>query len=630
MKKECNLMKAVILAGGRGSRLEEFTKDKNKALLEIYSKTVLENNLDRAVEAKVKEIILVVGYQKEEMMKKFGNSYKGIKITYAIQKEQKGVVHAIETAKRNIGDSDFILMLGDEVLVDSDIKGMATKFYEEDLFGICGVISDKDKSNIRKTYSVMEDKTGRIFRLIEKPRFPINDLKGTGHCIFKNEILDYIERTPINMYRNQKEMTDMIQCAIDDGKLVKTYKIAKDYFNINTFEELSIAKESIKKSNPKVLIIHNQMKYFGGAELLIVEMCNWLTKSGIRNDVLTLSKSKEVEEKLVNTRIIIPHDGFDISPPGYKDIKDILKGIKIFRRELRKIVKNYDVINFHDFPTTWSLWPIKKPAVWFMNNPPNLYSKPNAGLFYRGLNKIRIGFDRFVVRHSVDIITVAETANQYRGKKRYGMNPRLIDFGINYELFSSGNAKEAIKKFKLENKFVIIQAGMICAVKNQLASIKAINQVKEKIPHVFLILAGKPDEEYKKELDKYIQENKLEGRILFTGNLKREDLTNLYKASSIGLFPITNQGGVLAPLEAASAGMPIIVSRELETASLIKKNELGIVTKDYDKAIVEIYNNKKDFEEKAKKAALFIKENLSWKGFSEKMAKAFKDAWKRY
>jgi NDP-sugar pyrophosphorylase family protein len=56
-------MKAVILAGGRGSRLEEFTKDKNKAMLTIYDKTLLEYNLDRAKEAKVKEIILVLCYK---------------------------------------------------------------------------------------------------------------------------------------------------------------------------------------------------------------------------------------------------------------------------------------------------------------------------------------------------------------------------------------------------------------------------------------------------------------------------------------------------------------------------------------------------------------------------------------
>jgi len=82
-------MKALILAGGRGSRLEEFTKDKNKSLLEIYGKTILENNLDRAADAKVKEIILVVGYQKEEIMNKIGTEYKGIKVIYAIQKESR-------------------------------------------------------------------------------------------------------------------------------------------------------------------------------------------------------------------------------------------------------------------------------------------------------------------------------------------------------------------------------------------------------------------------------------------------------------------------------------------------------------------------------------------------------------
>ncbi|HTY44336.1 MAG TPA: nucleotidyltransferase family protein, partial [Patescibacteria group bacterium] len=297
-------MKAVIIAGGKGIRLEEFTKEKNKALLEIYDKSLLEYNLDRANEIGVKEIILVLCYKYEEIIKKIGKEYNGTTVTYVIEKKGKGIVGAIENAREAIGKSDFILMLGDEVMINTDMKGMLKKFKREDLFAICGVVSEKDKSSIKRTYSVMINKEGRVFRLIEKPRFPINNLKGTGYCIFKNEILDYISKTPINAYRNQKELVDMIQCAVDDGKDVRIHKIADQYTNVNTYEDLNVAKEMIKSSKPKVLIIHNQMKYYGGGELLIVELANELTKRGIKNDILALSSSKEVENQLLNTEVI--------------------------------------------------------------------------------------------------------------------------------------------------------------------------------------------------------------------------------------------------------------------------------------------------------------------------------------
>ena len=83
-------MKAVILAGGRGSRLEEFTKDKNKSMLMIYDKSLLEYNLDKAVNAGVREIILVLCYKFEEVIKKIGKEYKGIPVTFVVEKKRRG------------------------------------------------------------------------------------------------------------------------------------------------------------------------------------------------------------------------------------------------------------------------------------------------------------------------------------------------------------------------------------------------------------------------------------------------------------------------------------------------------------------------------------------------------------
>ncbi len=631
MESEREVMKAVIISGGKGTRLKEITSNKNKTILELYDKTVLEYNLDRAVEAGVTEIILVLCYKPKDITKKIGKRYKEIKITYVIEKKGEGIVNAINNAKEAIGKSDFILMLGDEVMINSDIRGMLNEFKRKELFAICGVVYEKDKSSIKKTYSIMLNEKGRIFRLIEKPRFPINNIKGTGHCIFKNEILDYIEKTPINMYRNQKEMVDMIQCAIDDGKNVKIYKIADGYVNINDFEDLNMAKQMIKENNQKVLIVHNQMKYYGGGELLIVELANELTKRGIKNDILALSSSKEVEAKLLNTTIITTKNNIDLQPPGYKSMSDVLNAIKVFRKKMKEIEHNYDIVNFHDFPVTWTLFPRKKPAVWFMNLPPNLFSKPNAGIFLKTLSKIRNSIDRFIVRNSIDIITVAESLNQARAKKRYGKDAKLVDFGIDYDFFSKGKASNAVKKFNLEDKFVVIQSGILCDVKNQFDSIKAIEKVREKIPKVLLIMTGREDAEYRRKLEEYVKEKNLQKNVLFAEYLKtREELRDLYKAANVGLFPIKRQGGVLAPIEALCAGIPIIVSLGIETAPLIKKNNLGIVTRDYDKAILEIYNNTEKYKEQAKKATLFVRDNLSWKSFADKMLEAYIYAWKKH
>ncbi len=164
---------------------------------------------------------------------------------------------------------------------------------------------------------------------------------------------------------------------------------------------------------------------------------------------------------------------------------------------------------------------------------------------------------------------------------------------------------------------------MITEVKNQLESLKAINKIRGKIKNLVLVLAGTWDESYKAELDEYVKENKLGKHVLFTGNLSREELRNLYSACDVGIFPVGKQGGGLAPFEVLCAEKPVIVSENLGTASVIKENNLGIVTKEYASVLLDISKNKKDYKKWAKDAARFVKENLGWDVFTDKMVRAF-------
>jgi|Deesub1362B_J571_1020462.scaffolds.fasta_scaffold00102_49 dTDP-glucose pyrophosphorylase len=241
-------MKALILAGGRGKRLGNITESINKCMLKLMGKPVLEYNLDRAVELDVDEIILVVGYRAEDIINRYGINYKGKRIRYVIQWEQKGLVHAIECAKDALGKDDFFLLLGDEVLVNSRHKEMLEEFKHGDIFAICGVMFQKDKEKIKRTYTVLTDESGRVFRLIEKPKKALNNWQGTGHCVFKNEILSYIERTPIHSERGEKELPDLIQCAVDNGQLVKIFDICDEYTNINSEEDLEEAEEILTRN----------------------------------------------------------------------------------------------------------------------------------------------------------------------------------------------------------------------------------------------------------------------------------------------------------------------------------------------------------------------------------------------
>lgn len=235
-------MQALILAGGRGKRLNHITLEKNKCMMSIRGRPLIEYSLDNAVESGVDEFIIVVGYRAEDIINEYGNTYKGKRIKYCIQYEQKGLVHAIECAKYFIGNSDFMLMLADECMIHPRHKEMVAMYRKENLFGICGTVIVNEVALIRKTYSVIQSEDNRIYRLIEKPSRPMNHLMGTGNCIFKNDLLTYIEQTPINQKRGEKELPDLIQCAIDEGNAVKSFTICKHYINVNVPEEIERAE----------------------------------------------------------------------------------------------------------------------------------------------------------------------------------------------------------------------------------------------------------------------------------------------------------------------------------------------------------------------------------------------------
>ena len=151
-------------------------------------------------------------------------------------------MHAIECAQKAIGNEDFMLMLGDELLINPRHKEMIDAFQNESLFSICGVVDIEDAALIKKTYSVIQSDDSQIYRLIEKPSKPMNNIMGTGNCIFRGEVFSYIKQTPINQKRGERELPDLIQCAIDEGNPVKSFVICDNYVNVNAPEEIKNAE----------------------------------------------------------------------------------------------------------------------------------------------------------------------------------------------------------------------------------------------------------------------------------------------------------------------------------------------------------------------------------------------------
>ena len=108
-------MKALILAAGRGSRVNEISESINKCMIAVGDKPAIQYSLDNAIQMNVDEIVIIIGYHAEDIINHYGNNYQGKRIRYVIQDTQRGLVHAMECAKGALEGADFILMLGDEI-----------------------------------------------------------------------------------------------------------------------------------------------------------------------------------------------------------------------------------------------------------------------------------------------------------------------------------------------------------------------------------------------------------------------------------------------------------------------------------------------------------------------------------
>jgi len=240
-------MKTVILAGGRGKRINEITETTNKCMTKVNGIPAIQYNLDNSIKIDVDEIIIVVGHRASDIIDNYGNNYRGKKLRYVIQEVQNGLVHAIECAKDAINGDDFILMLGDEITINSKHQAMIDEFNKGEVFALCGVLKVEDRNYIKRTYALIHGENNRIYRLIEKPRNPKSNIMGTGNCVFRNEILNYIDITPIHYQRKEKELPDLIQSAVDDGKIVKMFDICSDYVNINAMDDVKYATKLFSK-----------------------------------------------------------------------------------------------------------------------------------------------------------------------------------------------------------------------------------------------------------------------------------------------------------------------------------------------------------------------------------------------
>ena len=216
-----DVMKALILSGGHGTRLRPLTYSQQKQLIPVANKPVLFYAIEDVIEAGVHDIGIILGPNKEQVIEAVRKVDWDANIEFIYQGEPKGLAHAILVARDYLGEDDFVMYLGDNILREGIVRHL--EHFKNGRFDASILLCEVPNPQQFGVAELSED--GRtIKRLIEKPKVPPSNLALVGIYFFKPIVHEAVKHLKPS-WRNELEITDAIQWLIDHGHKVGWTKV---------------------------------------------------------------------------------------------------------------------------------------------------------------------------------------------------------------------------------------------------------------------------------------------------------------------------------------------------------------------------------------------------------------------
>jgi glucose-1-phosphate thymidylyltransferase len=235
-------MKALILSGGKGTRLRPLTFTCAKQLIPVANKPILGYVLDQVAATGIKKVGVITAPETGQYVKDYVNDGSKWNLgVYYIPQEPLGLAHAVKTAQPFLAQDSFVMCLGDNV-TGQGLNAFVQKFQTEHLDGL---IILKEVDNPSSFGIAQLDDEGNIVRLVEKPKTPMGNLAVIGTYLFSNKVHRAIERIKPS-WRGELEITDAIQEMINMGFTVKAEILNSWWLDTGK-------KDDILSANAKIL-----------------------------------------------------------------------------------------------------------------------------------------------------------------------------------------------------------------------------------------------------------------------------------------------------------------------------------------------------------------------------------------
>jgi glucose-1-phosphate thymidylyltransferase len=233
-------VKGLVLSGGAGTRLRPITHTSAKQLVPVANKPVLFYGLEAMRAAGIDDVGIVVGETRAEIEAAVGDGSRfGLRVTYLPQEAPLGLAHAVLIAEEFLGDSPFVMYLGDNLLKEG-IAPFVRDFERSEPDALILLQRVKDPSE----YGIAELQDGRVVQLVEKPNEPRSDLALVGVYLFTPAVFESVKAiTP--SARGELEITDAIQHMIDRGLRVEPHTVTGWWKDTGKLEDMLEANRLI-------------------------------------------------------------------------------------------------------------------------------------------------------------------------------------------------------------------------------------------------------------------------------------------------------------------------------------------------------------------------------------------------